>query len=263
MSIYFDSIHLPPFFSGSLSSFAGELNSRVVRAIQGLSYCIRYNELTLLAATTLFNLGSITVSEIIMRRMPERLRFENLKNDRVRDFSILLFKSAVAGAGLSGLNYLLQLQLTPILIAASAVSTVALQLLWQKVISPELNRYRVKNETDAKDRISEVNRQESPSPAEEGTGVSGTAQNEASNRMDDDVEQELDDCLPDGSEPESKDEGVDAKGIPDRQTEDLLEEPVGKKPAVAVVESGDSALNSINLQSLDLIKRNSVLGVFK
>lgn len=134
MNIYLENIHLPNFFSGDPDTFIGALGSRIASNMNVVSNTIRYNELTYGGAILAINLGLLYLSEKIITFASQHFSSSKSEWVRVRYFSSILFKCTFVGVGVYAINNLMNLQLKPYLLAISVISTIALQLLCQKVI---------------------------------------------------------------------------------------------------------------------------------
>lgn len=167
MNVYLDTIHLPSVFSDSQSNILGELRSHIVSSVQVLSNYMRYNELTLAGSVLGINFGLIALSDKIMDIglfrffHSERLE-EFLQRPWVQLTNTLLLRSIVVVSGITALNHLMKLRLCMIHIALSVVAAIALKVLWEKAIAPEINSlWGKKTQTEEKTLIDSVDIEDS------------------------------------------------------------------------------------------------------
>lgn len=144
MNIQLDTIHLPSFFSGSQNNVIKEWRCHAVRSMQVLSHYMRYNELTLAGSAIGINLGLIAICEKIMDFASHRFS-DQFQNPWVYHSSSFFLQSLVAGGGIYAINRILNLQLNNTFLALSVISSMALKIIWQKVISPEISHWCVGN----------------------------------------------------------------------------------------------------------------------
>lgn len=169
---------MPSFLTSNSDNLVGEIRNRIVRVFQSVNNGIHYNQLSLATTTALINLVWITVAESIIRRfLPNQCHPEALEKTWRGQVAVLLVRITSASAGLSVINSLIKLEITPQYIAASVASTVALQLLWQKVLVPEWNQYRknLSANGNESDDISGVERESSPRRKERKDKAQGAA----------------------------------------------------------------------------------------
>ena len=167
---------MPSFLTSNSDNLVGEIRNRIVRVFQIVNNGIHYNQLSLAATTALINLVWIKVAESIIRRfLPNQCHPEALEKTWRGQVAVLLVRITSASAGLSVINSLIKLEITPQYIAASVVATVALQLLWQKVLVPEWNQYWNKEKGDRSDNISDGETEITPRRRERKDKAQGAA----------------------------------------------------------------------------------------
>lgn len=170
MNTYFNSIHVPSFlYSGSLSEIATEFRGRINSNLQVLAVWIRYNDATLAGSIVGINWGLLYLSEKTISFVSPLFKGDFFNKPWLRHSSSWLFRIISVGAGIHAINHAMDLQVTPPLLAASVVTTIALKLFWQKVLTPGISHFWSGKPKvgAAANEVEEIEKEEDPDLKEE------------------------------------------------------------------------------------------------